>query len=117
MNNSLIKRNVVRLKELQRASRRLEVLPLGDEQFMVSSASQPGQLYEVTIDPATLNAQCSCAWAQHGGVNCKHVLAVLRAHYAEQGRLSFWRSEQEALRQHRQIIVGDGLYATMRRAR
>jgi hypothetical protein len=109
---------VVRLKDLQRASRRLEVIPIDEEAgiYLVSSASQPGQHYRVTIDAETLAGQCSCPWAQHGGINCKHVLAVLRMHYAETGALSFWPSRQEASRQHRQIIDGEQLFATLRHA-
>lgn len=116
--SGLPRRNVVKLKTLQRASRRLEVICLEDEpgRYLVASASQRGYFYEVTIDAATLSGQCSCRWAAYGGVNCKHVLAVLRAHYADQGRLSFWRSLPEARRQHRAIIVGDNLVATLRRA-
>lgn len=114
---ALQKRNVVRLKALQRASRELDVIPLtsDDERYHVGSASTPGRYYEVTIDPATLQGSCTCPWAEHGGVNCKHVLAVLRAHYAPEGQLSFWKHPQEARRQHRPIIVGDDLYATVRR--
>jgi hypothetical protein len=111
------RRNVVRLKALQRASRALDVIPLtgADERYHVASGSTPGRFYEVRLNPATLEARCSCAWAEHGGTNCKHVLAVLRAHYAGEGRLSFWAQRQDAARQHRPIIAGDGLFATVRR--
>ncbi len=113
----LQKRNVVRLKALQRASRHLDVIPLttDDERYHVASASTPGRYYEVRIDPATLQGSCTCPWAEHGGVNCKHVLAVLRAYYASEGQLSFWHHRQDARRQHRRIIAGDDLYATLRR--
>jgi uncharacterized Zn finger protein len=115
--NTQQRRNVVRLKDLQRASRRLDVIPLttDDERYHVSSGSTPGRYYEVRIDPATLECHCNCAWAEHGGVNCKHVLAVLRAHYAAEGRLSFWRERQDARRQHRPVIEGSELFATVRR--
>lgn len=110
------RRNVVRLKALQRASRRLAVTPLSPTSYRVTSASQPGRQYYVMIDPDTLSGQCTCAWAQHGGVNCKHVLAVLRAHYADEGRgeLSFWAEPGDARRQHRPIIAGAHLLATLR---
>jgi uncharacterized Zn finger protein len=114
---ALQKRNVVRLKALQRASRELDVIPLtsDEERYHVASGSTPGRYYEVTIDPATLQGSCTCAWAEHGGVNCKHVLAVLRARYASEGQISFWRHPQDAARQHRHVIAGDDLYATVRR--
>lgn len=110
-----IRRNVVRLKALQRASRRLAVDRLSATSYRVSSASQPGRYYYVQIDPATLTGQCTCLWAQYGGVNCKHVLAVLRAHYARRGTLSFWNDPSDARRQHRPIIAGQHLFATVRR--
>lgn len=112
------RRNVVRLKRLQRESRMLEVTPLSDTAaaYQVRSASQPDRSYFVLIDPATLSGQCTCPWAHYGGVNCKHVLAVLRKHYASQGEISFWANPQDAVRQHRPIIAGEHLYATVRRA-
>lgn len=111
------RRNVVRLKRLQRESRRLQVTPLSADSasYRVASASQPGRSYFVLIDPTTLTGQCTCPWAQYGGVNCKHVLAVLRQHYAGQGELSFWATPQDARRQHRPVIAGDQLFATLRR--
>ena len=59
------RRNVVRLKQLQRASRRLAVTPLSTAtaSYRVSSASQPGQSYYVMINPETLTGQCTCPWA------------------------------------------------------
>lgn len=115
--NPMPPRNVVRLKALQRESRRLDVVRVSEqsERYIVSSASQPGRFYSVQIDPDTLTGQCTCAWAQYGGVNCKHVLAVLRARFAERGRLSFWGSREAARRQHRPILAGEHLTATVRR--
>ncbi|NTU82722.1 MAG: SWIM zinc finger family protein [Chloroflexales bacterium] len=109
------RRNVVRLKALQRASRRLLVEQTGAASYRVSSASQAGRSYYVLIDPETLTGQCTCPWAQYGGVNCKHVLAVLQAHYAGRGALSFWADPGAARRQHRPIIAGEHLYVTVRR--
>jgi uncharacterized Zn finger protein len=112
------KRNIVQIKALQRASRRLEVRPLDPSagRYLVTSASQPGLRYHVQIDPVQLSGHCTCRWAQHGGINCKHVLAVLREHYAAQGRqISFWRTRGAARRQHRSIIAGEELFATLRR--
>jgi uncharacterized Zn finger protein len=112
------KRNTVQIKALQRKSRRLEVTPLDPQQgrYLVESASQPRRRYHVQIDPDRLSGHCTCLWAQHGGINCKHVLAVLREHYAAQGQqLSFWASRDAARRQHRRILVGEQLFATRRR--
>lgn len=109
------RRNVVRLKSLQRESRRLHVEPLGGVSYSVGSASQPERRYFVLINPETLEGQCTCLWAQHGGVNCKHVLAVLRAHFATEGDISFWSNPLDARRQHRQVIEGESLFATVRR--
>ncbi len=103
--SSLQPRNVVRLKALQRASRRLDVVRVSDraERYIVSSASQPGRFYNVQIDPEALTGQCTCQWAQYGGVNCKHAPAVLRACFAARGALSFWDSPEAAQRQHRRL--------------
>jgi uncharacterized Zn finger protein len=109
-------RGTVHIKRIQQASRKLDVLPIDPEagRYYVTSASQPGMLYEVTLDPQLPEGRCTCAWAQHGGLNCKHVLAALRAHYAKRGQLSFWRSASAARRQHRPILEGEQLYATLR---
>lgn len=111
-------RSVVNVKHVQRASQRLAVVPIDAEhgRYLVESASQPGDMYEVTLAAHDLHGTCTCPWGQHGGVNCKHVLAALRERYAEQGRLSFWRTRTDAQRQHRHIVPGGYLYATLRRA-
>jgi SWIM zinc finger len=109
-------RNVVKLKQLQRASRRLHVIPEDADKgiYTVQSATNPQRFYQVTIDPATLTGQCTCAWARNGGINCKHVLAVLQTHYAGQGSLSFWKDRRDARRQHRRTLGGKRLFATVR---
>lgn len=109
-------RSVVNIKRLQSASRRLMVIPLDPERdtFVVESATHPGATYEVTLVDS-LTGRCTCPWGQHGGVNCKHVLAALRARYAPQGALSFWPSRSDARRQHRQIVEGRWLYGTLRK--
>jgi len=114
--NTLPPRSVVNVKRLQRASRKLDVIPLDPPagRYMVESASRPDELYEVTLDPSGASGSCSCPWGAHGGVNCKHVLAALRAHHAERGALSFWRSPDDARRQHRSTLEGEGLIATVR---
>jgi uncharacterized Zn finger protein len=111
-------RSVVNVKRLQRASKRLMVVPVEPERgrYLVESATRPGDMYEVRLATGELRGECSCPWGQHGGVNCKHVLAALQEHYADKGRLSFWRSKSDARRQHRHIVTGEQLFATLRRA-
>jgi hypothetical protein len=114
--DTLRPRNVVKLKQLQGKSRHLHVMPRDPERglYLVESASQPGHVYEVALAPDGLSGQCSCPWGQHGGTNCKHVLAALQERYADEGRLSFWQSAQAAQRQHRRTLHGDTLIATLR---
>jgi hypothetical protein len=111
-----LSRSVVNLKRLQQESRKLEVSMLDPETntYLVASASRPGTFHEVTVDWDGTEGLCSCAWAQYGGVNCKHVLAALRAHHAERGSVSFWRNASAARRQHRPTLVGDNLFLTVR---
>jgi uncharacterized Zn finger protein len=112
---SMTPRTTVRVKTLQRASRGLEVVVRDAErgQYLVSSASQLGVFYAVDLEPAALRGRCTCPWAQHGGTNCKHVMAALRTHHSS-GQLSFWRTLQDARRQHRHTVQGEGIYATVR---
>jgi SWIM zinc finger len=109
-------RSVVRIKHIQRASRTLNVIPEDPEhgRYMVQSVSVPERYYNVRIDPETLTGQCTCPWGSYGGINCKHVLAVLRTHYTAKGCLSFWRSRHDAYRQHRPVIDGNHMFATIR---
>lgn len=114
--STLPQRNVVHIKELQRASRYLDVVPYDPEHgvYGVESASRPGRHYEVVLEKDTLAGHCTCPWSQYGGINCKHVFAALRVRYAPQGALSFWRTRMAARRQHRRILTGNQLYATLR---
>jgi hypothetical protein len=109
-------RTTTHVKELQGASRDLEVIESDPEhgQYFVASASQPGMYYQVDLTPGALAGQCSCPWGRHGGTNCKHVLAALREHYLDEGQLSFWPSRDEARRQHRRMLDGYGMIATLR---
>ncbi len=109
-------RNVVQIKALQRASQHLDVVPADPEHglYLVESASRPDRSYAVVLADATLQGSCTCPWSQYGGINCKHVLAALRTRYAEQGSLSFWRTRRDARRQHRRILTGNQVYATLR---
>lgn len=115
-NGGGLERSTVNVKRLQSASRSLEVIPADPERgvYVVASASERGRFYRVALERDRPAGSCSCTWAQYGGVNCKHVLAALRAHYAVEGSLSFWRTRADARRQHRRIVVGDRLYATLR---
>ncbi|MEN9938511.1 MAG: hypothetical protein RLZZ387_5090 [Chloroflexota bacterium] len=114
-NETRVPRTTVKIKSLQRASKGLEVVARDavSGQYLVASASQPGVFYAVDLDPAALTGRCTCPWAQHGGVNCKHVMAALRAHHSG-GQLSFWRTLSDARRQHRRTVRGEGIYATVR---
>ena len=109
-------RNTVQIKKLQAASQRLMVIPrdLERRRYLVESASQSGRYYEVALQPDGLSGHCTCMWAQYGGINCKHVLAALRAEYAPWGMLSFWPTRDDARRQHRRMLPGERLYATLR---
>ena len=92
------------------------VIPRDPERgrYLVASSGDPSRAYEVSLQRGELAGHCTCLWAQYGGINCKHVLAALRAHYAPVGRLSFWPSRDAAERQHRHILPGERLYATLR---
>jgi hypothetical protein len=109
-------RSTVQVKKLQEASRRLMVIPRDPEhgRYLVTSASDPSRAYEVALQRGELSGHCTCTWAQYGGINCKHVLAALREHYSAWGWLSFWPSRDAAERQHRRILPGERLYATLR---
>lgn len=116
VSNGAIERNVVHIKRLQRAGRKLNVIPRDPERglYLVESATTPGRCYEVAVDGTALRGSCTCPWAAHGGINCKHILAALQAHYRMQGRLSFWRSPADARRQHRRTLAGNHLFVTFR---
>jgi hypothetical protein len=109
-------RSTIQIKKLQEASRRLMVIPRDPERgrYLVASAGDPSRSYEVALQRGELAGHCTCLWAQYGGINCKHVLAALREHYAPWGWLSFWPSRDAAERQHRRILPGERLYATLR---
>lgn len=109
-------RGTIHIKRIQQASRKLKVYPIDPDagRYHVSSASQRGIFYQVTLDPRMPEGRCTCTWAQYGGLNCKHVLAALRTHYARRGKISFWHSASAARRQHKTILEGDHMYATLR---
>jgi hypothetical protein len=109
-------RNVVQIKKLEDSSRRLMVIPRDPDhrRYLVESASHSDRYYEVALQREGLSGHCTCLWSQYGGINCKHVLAALRAEYESQGALSFWPTRDDARRQHRHILPGERLYATLR---
>jgi hypothetical protein len=109
-------RNTVQIKKLQEASRCLLVIPHDPERgrYLVESGSETGRFYQVALQHSGLSGHCTCVWAQYGGINCKHVLAALRARYEGRGALSFWPTREDARRQHRRILPGERLYATLR---
>jgi hypothetical protein len=109
-------RNIRQIKQLQEASRRLMVVPRAPERgrYLVMSAHDSDRYYQVAVQRDGLSGHCTCPWAQYGGINCKHVLAALRAEYEPWGVLSFWPTSDDARRQHRQVLRGERLYATLR---
>ena len=109
-------RNIRQIKKLQQASRRLMVIPRDPEhgRYLVESAGDSERYYHVAVQPGMLSGHCTCPWGQYGGINCKHVLAALRAEYEPSGALSFWPTREDAQRQHRQVLSGERLYATLR---
>jgi hypothetical protein len=109
-------RNTRHIKQLDKASRHLLVVPLDPDhgRYLVESASDSGRFYQVVLQRGELAGHCTCIWAQYGGINCKHVLAALRARHEPTGALSFWPSQGDARRQHRRILPGERLFATLR---
>ena len=109
-------RNIRQVKQLQEASRRLLVVPRDPDhgRYLVASARDADRYYQVVVHHDGLSGHCTCPWAQYGGINCKHVLAALRAEYEPWGALSFWPTGDDARRQHRQVLRGERLYATLR---
>ena len=107
-------RNVTNVKKLQKKARRLEVRPGRTRWQCEVKSGSSDEWYAVTFNRDWTDATCSCEWAQYGGRNCSHVQAALDwAH--EEGRVSYWLSEEDAARQHRHgWQVNDGLWATVR---
>jgi len=109
-------RNVRQVKQLQAASRQLQVIPRDPAhgRYLVASAHDSDRYYQVAVDRDEMSGHCTCPWAQHGGINCKHVLAALSAAYAPWGAISFWPTADAAHRQHRRVLWGERIYATLR---
>jgi uncharacterized Zn finger protein len=116
------------LKDLQEKSRKLQIKLLNPERAgepfraLVESSSALSHLVTIRFDRSgKIDATCTCAWAEHGGVGCSHVIAVLN-HLAELKRssLSFWPTQEDARRQKRRTFQltskrgEDGLWITSR---
>jgi hypothetical protein len=109
-------RNVRQIKQLQEASRHLQVIPRDVEhgRYLVASAHDSDRYYQVVVNRDEMSGHCTCPWAQYGGINCKHVLAALGAEYEPWGAISFWPTPDAARRQHRRVLWGERIYATLR---
>src|SRR5215470_10862603 len=99
------------LKSLQAKARQLKTTVIDSNTVLVESQLTPNHI--VTVRPQqrrgqseiTLQAHCTCAWSQHGGVACSHVLAALAALAAQKNRkVSFWLTPEEARRQRHHTL-------------
>jgi SWIM zinc finger/Reverse transcriptase-like len=71
------------LPERTRRAEGLQVRPVGDCVYEVSSESDPDQLYRVTLRPPGADGEgdplsCECGDFTHRGIPCKHILAAAR---------------------------------------
>ncbi|MGJ3240634.1 MAG: SWIM zinc finger family protein [Anaerolineae bacterium] len=97
------------IKDLQDASRDLQVRRVDRLTYVVESRSQPNALHTVTVtfdnDGRTVQARCTCAWANFNGIACAHVLATLEYMAEQKARtLSFWQDETSARRQKHRLF-------------
>lgn len=121
----------IQLKSLQAKSRNLIVRVIKPENkgesfvAIVTSQSSMALNRVVTIKfhrDGTINARCTCQWAEHGGIACCHVIAALTKLAARKHRkLSFWLTPEEAMRQKQHVFqlrggFEDNIYITSRRA-
>jgi hypothetical protein len=112
----------INLKKLQAAARKLMVRRVARDTFVVASRTRPTLQHVVTIGfgrDQAIHARCTCPWAEHGGIGCQHVMAVLHTLAGrKRKRLSFWGTLPEAQRQRQRVLrlAGDGeeLYITSR---
>jgi uncharacterized Zn finger protein len=122
------------LKALQAKSKALNVRIIRPEhrgdpyRAIVASDSALGHLVTIHFEAGTthadvISADCTCPWAEHGGIGCKHVLAALtRLAELKRSSLSFWRTQEEARRQKRRTFrltskpANDALWVTSRPA-
>ncbi|MBX3065493.1 MAG: SWIM zinc finger family protein [Anaerolineae bacterium] len=100
------------LKSLQSKSKQLEVRMIYPERqgepFRAVVESNEPLSHTVTIrfhPDGGIETECTCAWAQHGGVGCSHVMAVLnRLAARKHSSLSFWATPEEARKQKRRVF-------------
>lgn len=102
------------LKEIREKSKRLSVRLLrparrGDPfTAIVGSSSTATFNHFVTVKflrDGTIEARCTCPWAEHGGMACCHVMATLsKLAEIKQRVLSFWPTQEEAARQKRSVF-------------
>lgn len=104
-------------KSIQKKSRKHQVEQTGPAAFTVTSGSSHKQ-YNITLNGI---ARCSCSWGEYRRqgqtCGCSHVVSVYN-HLSEQAgyKVMAWASEEEAKKQHRQMItLGDGLTLTVRK--
>jgi uncharacterized Zn finger protein len=71
----------------------------------------------------TIQARCTCRWAEFGGIACCHVIAALsRLAERKSRKLSFWLTPEEAHRQKQSLFRltsgqrNDNVWITSRRA-
>lgn len=112
------------IKQLQAQSRKLQARRVDNDTFVVESISNPVANHIVTVrfqPDGTINTRCTCEWAINQGVGCSHVLAALEYIASIKGRtLSFWLTEEEAVRQKQRVFYlsgakrDDGLWITSR---
>mgnify|MGYP000025740810 CR=1 FL=1 len=119
--------NPKQIKKLQARSRGLRAKMVSDSVVAVTSRSQPPIQHFVTVevtDEGEIVARCTCPWGMNGGACCSHVMAALNLLAGRQDRrISFWRNEDEAVRQKHRILrivggtPGSAIYITTRQMR
>lgn len=114
------------IKNLQHKSRDLQARRVDNGTYVVESTTNPTAHHVVTVNFSSekreIQARCTCAWAEHNGIACSHVLATLEYMAALNARtLSFWTDEDAARRQKHRLfhLVGnrkDSVWITSRSA-
>ena len=111
----------VNVKKLQAQSRQCQVTKVSDYHWTVVSNTS-GNIYHIAYSPAAEMWNCNCEWGNHRGGACKHVQAVANWMDTQAGyTAAFWRTAQEAARQHRSKMVfaqgrdGKQVYKTVRK--
>lgn len=97
------------IKQLQNRSRDLQARRVDNQTYVVESTTNPSAHHVVTIsfsnEGKELNARCTCAWAEHKGIACSHVLAALEYMASLKNKtLSFWTDEDAARRQKHRLF-------------